>query len=98
MTTYLMLAQAIMLGVFFVHSVCVLSKTQFHGWLNPRWLSHVLFVAFALYTGLNMVKGPYVFDAERAFLEAAVLLGWIADYRRYKRHTHSCKPVKILGE
>ena len=98
MTTYLMLAQMLMIGVFFVHSVCVLSKTQFRGWLNPRWLSHVLFVAFALYTGLNLYKEPYVFEVNRAMLESAVLLGWIADYRRFKRNTHNCKPVKILGE
>lgn len=98
MTIYFVIAQALMLGAIFVHSACVLSRTQFKGCLNPLWLSHVCFVGFAIYTGLNLIYKPYEFDAERATIESGVLLHLISDYLKYRNKTAATKAAKFLGE
>ena len=98
MNTFLLLIQALMVGAIFVHSACVLSRSNFKGILNPRWLSHVCFIGFSLYAGLNLANKPFVFDVEITFLEAAVLLHLIADYLSFKRRQSACTRTKCLGE
>lgn len=81
----LAILQILMTGAIFIHSACVLSRKQFKGWLNPIWLGHVCFVAYAMQTGMNIYQQPYFFDFTRAAISAGVLLLLIGDFIEYRK-------------
>ena len=81
----LAILQILMTGAIFIHSACVLSRHQFKGWLNPVWLGHVCFVAYAMQTGINIYQNPYVFDFTLAAISLGFLLLLIGDYVQYRK-------------
>ena len=81
----LAILQILMTGAIFIHSACVLSRQQFKGWLNPVWLGHVCFVAYAMQTAINIYQEPYAFDFTRAAISAGVLLLLIDEFIEYRK-------------